>query len=561
MIKAIGTIAILILFAMAPHDPASVASQAQTGSQPVPDDPTATDVDRLFIRRAYEIARNAISHGNEPFGAILVRNGKILAEFEHAVQTSGDVTKHAETGLISDVCMKLNRTNFRGSTLYSSTEPCTMCCGAIRWAGIDRVVFGVSESQVDRIFEAHFGDPASTNALRSKEVLRRIAPRTTTIGPVAEGEGLSTHAEFWPKFVSRAKKEGARKVSAEEVRFGNLSYKDQVGFTGISLVNRSGTMSLFAESEDDLPPQAQRLSPKLHQLAEKGIYIGTSSWKYEGWLGSIYSEQHYLTRGKYSKKKFEESCLTEYARTFPTVCGDFAFYQFPTAEYWERLFRQTPRDFVFGFKVPEDITVSTWPKHARYGQRAGRENEHFLDATVFTQYFAKRLEPYHDQVGPLIFEFGTFNKSTFPTASDFMAKLDPFLAALPKGFRYGIELRNPEYLSPEYFGLLGSHNVAHVFNAWTRMPSLIDQVHLPEAFTADFTVVRACYGRAPSTRMLFRISSRTARSRRRMKVRAGMKEIVDQSLTRKKPAFLFVNNRLEGNAPGTIEAVVDRLVR
>src|SRR5271154_5326617 len=113
-------------------------------------------------------------------------------------------------------------------------------------------------------------------------------------------------------------------------------------------------MALFAESDDDLPPQAQRLSPKLHQLVEKGIYFGTSSWKYEGWLGSIYSEQRYQTRGKLSKKKFEESCLTEYAATFPTVCGDFAFYQFPTDDYWSRLFAAVPRDFIFGLKVPED---------------------------------------------------------------------------------------------------------------------------------------------------------------------------------------------------------------
>ena len=96
---------------------------------------------------------------------------------------------------------------------------------------------------------------------------------------------------------------------------------------------------LLFDSEDDLPPQAARLAPKLHSLAEQGIYFGTSSWKYEGWLGSIYSEERYLTRGKHSKKKFEETCLAEYARTFPTVCGDFAFYQFPTEEYWARTVR------------------------------------------------------------------------------------------------------------------------------------------------------------------------------------------------------------------------------
>lgn len=93
-------------------------------------------------------------------------------------------------------------------------------------------------------------------------------------------------------------------------------------------------MSLFPSFVNDPPPQAARLSPKLKALAERGIYFGTSSWKYEGWVGSIYSPEKYVTRGKFSKAKFEEACLAEYSRTFPTVCGDFAFYQFPSEEYW-----------------------------------------------------------------------------------------------------------------------------------------------------------------------------------------------------------------------------------
>ncbi len=66
---------------------------------------------------------------------------------------------------------------------------------------------------------------------------------------------------------------------------------------------------------------------------------------------------------------------------------------------------------------------------------------------------------------------------------------------MPGGFRYAIEIRNPEYLGPDYLGLLASHNVAHVFNAWTRMPELQDQAQLSDAYTADFTVVRALLAR------------------------------------------------------------------
>ncbi len=126
--------------------------------------------------------------------------------------------------------------------------------------------------------------------------------------------------------------------------------------------------SLFAEY--DRPEQAARLAPMLKSLAAQGIYFGTSSWKYEGWLGSIYTPERYATRGKFSRRKFEEECLAEYAETFPAVGGDFSFYQFPAPEYWHRLFGGSPRSLLFGLKVPEEITVANWPGHARYG--AGR---------------------------------------------------------------------------------------------------------------------------------------------------------------------------------------------
>jgi hypothetical protein len=102
-------------------------------------------------------------------------------------------------------------------------------------------------------------------------------------------------------------------------------------------------MSFLPGIDNERPEQAARLAPKLRALADRGIYFGTSSWKYEGWLGSIYSPARYQTRGKVSKAMFERECLAEYAETFSTVCGDFAFYQFPTAEYLGRP----------GFEIPD----------------------------------------------------------------------------------------------------------------------------------------------------------------------------------------------------------------
>lgn len=314
------------------------------------------------------------------------------------------------------------------------------------------------------------------------------------------------------------------------------------------------------DQPDEPPPQASRLAPLLRGLAEQGVYFGTSSWKYEGWLGTIYTPTRYHTRGKFSQKKFEAECLQEYAHVFPVVGGDFSFYQFPSAVYWQRFFSDTPGTLLFGLKVPEEITVRRWPGHARYGTRAGEPNCGFLDARVFEQLFARPLAAYQRRVAVLMFEFGTFAKQDFAQPADFFDELDPFLTALPKGFRYGIEVRNPDYLGEAYFSMLARHNVAHVFNAWTRMPTLADQLAKPGAITADFQVARALLPRGRSyEQAVAELSPYEEVKAPQPAARDGLRQIAATARARRQPAFLFVNNRLEGHAPTTIEAVAETL--
>jgi tRNA(Arg) A34 adenosine deaminase TadA len=107
---------------------------------PYPDDPSCTPKDRAFMARAYELADAAGSKGNSSYGALLVKDGAVLLEFENDARTSGDVTHHAETGLISVASRKLGREALAGTILYTSNEPCIMCCGSIRAAGIPTFV-------------------------------------------------------------------------------------------------------------------------------------------------------------------------------------------------------------------------------------------------------------------------------------------------------------------------------------------------------------------------------------------------------------------------------------
>jgi uncharacterized protein YecE (DUF72 family) len=266
--------------------------------------------------------------------------------------------------------------------------------------------------------------------------------------------------------------------------------------------------------------QRDRLAAKLKRLADQQIYIGTSSWKYEGWCGQIYSRERYVVRGRFAQKRFESECLSEYSEVFPAVCGDFSFYQFPSAEYWKRLFGSAGPDLLFAFKVPEDITVMEFPMHPRYGPRAGVENPSFLDADLFRANMTDLLEPYAGRVASLIFEFGTLPKRAFEDVGQFVARLDRFLQRLPAGFQYSVEIRNPEFLIPEYFDCLK----AHAASLTCSMPGRACRNWRSKSASATrgprTTSSRGrCCGADVRMRKPWRSSLRTSRCRRRIRGR------------------------------------------
>jgi len=314
--------------------------------------------------------------------------------------------------------------------------------------------------------------------------------------------------------------------------------------------------SLF---EDPEAFPREHLAGRLRELAAQNIFIGGSSWKYEGWLGQIYDRERYLARGRFSKKLFEQECLREYAEVFPTVCGDFAFYQFPTQEFWSRLFAHVPPNFRFAFKAPEQVTCKVFPVHARYGAQAGRENEAFLDAHVFREMFVRPLLAHREKTALTIFEFGTFSRRSFAGTGEFLERLDGFLAQLPPEFRYAVEVRNAELLQEQdYFSCLRRHGVAHVYNAWSRMPELRRQIEIPGSATADFQVCRGLlrFGRVYEEAVKAFAPYRETQDPN-PEARDSMRVLIGRARENKQALFLFVNNRLEGNAPLTILSLVD----
>jgi hypothetical protein len=164
-------------------------------------------------------------------------------------------------------------------------------------------------------------------------------------------------------------------------------------------------------------------------------------------------------------------------------------------------------------------------------------------------------------VGLIVFEFARFHAADFARGREFASALDAFCGRLPAGWRYAVELRNRNFLHPDYFALLARHGVTHVFNSWSDMPSVAEQLELPGSFTnpeffaarfllkpgrkyeeavkrfSPYASLQEPYpeGRAAAVKLL----QRAARSSGRIR------------------GHIYVGNRFEGNSPESIAAILD----
>lgn len=153
----------------------------------------ATDLARL--RRAIDLSVAAREHGNHPFGALLVTGDGRVIEAENTVLTDRDVTGHAEKNLVRRVWKEVDAAELPASTLFTSCEPCAMCCGAIFWAGIGRVVYALSGTGLIDI--AGGEDDGAALDLPSREVFAHGGRAIAVSGPHLEDEAAEPHRGFW----------------------------------------------------------------------------------------------------------------------------------------------------------------------------------------------------------------------------------------------------------------------------------------------------------------------------------------------------------------------------
>ncbi len=309
----------------------------------------------------------------------------------------------------------------------------------------------------------------------------------------------------------------------------------------------------------ELPPLTLDPSPALPEqraLAEilpTGVRLGTTSWSYPGWVGSVYGAGA-------PSKLLSSHGLTAYAKhpLLRAVEIDRTYYEPLPAPALRGFADQVPDDFRFVVKASEECTVVRFPLHARYGKRRGEANARYLDASYATDAV---VAPFVEGLGPkggvLLFQFPPQDAGESGAFAD---ALHAFLARLPRGIPYAVEIRNEELLTPAYVAALESAGAVHGHNVWTGMPPLLAQVKriAPPARRPllvrwllrpgdTFEAARDRY--TPFSRIVDEDPVNRARI-------AGIIAKADRHGV---PSFVLIDNKAEGSAPASVARLAEAI--
>jgi tRNA(Arg) A34 adenosine deaminase TadA len=152
---------------------------------------TITEQDKQYMREAIRLANESVERGGGPFGAIIVKDGEVIAGSSNSVTIDNDPTAHAEVNTIRQACRRLGTFDLSGATIYTSCEPCPMCLGAIYWARISRIFYGNNRKDARDI---DFADD-----FIYEELDRPLDERTVPIIPLLRDEALLTFRMWMAK--------------------------------------------------------------------------------------------------------------------------------------------------------------------------------------------------------------------------------------------------------------------------------------------------------------------------------------------------------------------------
>ena len=260
----------------------------------------------------------------------------------------------------------------------------------------------------------------------------------------------------------------------------------------------------------------------MNQPETPKLRLGTSSWSSEDWAGVFYPPGT-------SPADF----LPEYAKRFDTVEADSTFYRAPAPSMVKSWHARTPAGFVFAAKFPRTIT------HDKVLKDCSAELKEFLSA----------MGHLGDKLGPLLLQFPYFNRQAFARSEDFLARLEPFLAQLPRGGSFAVEVRNKAWINARLLDLLREKNVALALIDHPWMTPVSELMRKLDLVTADFSYIRWLGDRKA-------IEERTQRWDRILISREREMEtwipVIERLLERRVRVYGYFNNHYAGFAPGSL---------
>jgi uncharacterized protein YecE (DUF72 family) len=260
-----------------------------------------------------------------------------------------------------------------------------------------------------------------------------------------------------------------------------------------------------------------------------GILLGTSAFTANGWQGSFYPP------GLNSR-----DFLSYYATQFATVEVDSTFYGCPSASTVSNWSARTPEDFLFCVKIPQVIT----------------HDKALVDCDAEFEEFVKTMDILGPKLGPMVFQFPSFDRWKFPKQDSFLAVLAPFLKKLPGDHKFVIEIRNKTWLDAKFADVLREHNVALGLTDTSFMPRPWEMEEKFDLVTADFAYVRWLGDRKQiekqTTTWDKTVVDRTSDMKNWVDL---LKQMVNNKKIRK--LFAFANNHYAGHGPGTVKLFMD----
>ena len=322
---------------------------------------------------------------------------------------------------------------------------------------------------------------------------------------------------------------------------------------------RGDQLALFDVGAAPRPRVEPHHDPVDRQLAQRlpaWLRFGTSSWTFPGWAGIVYG-------GKPTQADLVRSGLAAYAQhpLLSAVGVDRSYYGPLTRDEWATYAGDVPERFRFVSKAWDELTTCVYPKHPRYGARAGQRNPHFLDPARAAEIACDMHESLGPKAGALVFELtpmppGAIDERTLSR------KIEGLVRELPGGLRVAFELRNRELLGERHLATLRAAGAAHVLTYWTAMPPLRAQLAMEGSLGATFTVLRLMlppFLRYEARKAELAPFDRIVAPEHDMRddVVLACRRALDRGLGE---VFVLVNNKAEGSAPLTIRALAEKVI-